>query len=181
MPCVTVVNKAVYITLFFGRNTLKFSRFYTLVLIPIFFSSVGIFGTVQVAQSCSWSDPFSCVSPTPPVYDPSQSDGAKQERIDSQAKKEADAILAEKRAKRKVENDAINKANAETIARQEAEEIAIREAADNIKRQEAEEKLANQQRDEKERNDKEKQLDDERNSALIKAGGNLFKAIFNVK
>jgi hypothetical protein len=153
---------------------LKFSKLYALILISTFFSSISIFGAIQVAQACGdgwWQEPCNrgiIITPTP-------------RQIDSQAKKEADAILAEKRAKRKVEDDAINKANAETLARQEAEEIAAREAADNIKRQEAEEKLANQQRDEKERNDKERELNDKRNSALIQSGGNLFKAIFNIK
>lgn len=151
-------------------------------------SSISIFGNAKVAQSCSWSDPLSCLSSTPPVYDPSQSDGAKQKRIEAEAKRieaegkrQADLDRAEKTAKRKVEDDAINKANSETLARQEAEKIAAEEAADNTKRQEDEEKLANQQREEKERNEKEKQLNDNKNSALIQTGGNLLKLILNVK
>ena len=193
----SISNKSCHLT---EQNILKISRLTFLLFGSGLLSSSYLFCDIKLAEARSCDDIWNPIkrldcerliikeqiennipSPTPPVLDPSQSNGAKQKRINEQAQKEADAILAEKRAKQKAINDAINKANAETLARQEAEAIAAKEAADNIKRQEEEEKLANQQRDEKERNDKERELSNKRDSELIQAGGDLLKKIFNIK
>jgi flagellar biosynthesis GTPase FlhF len=143
----------------------------SIVLMSVLFIPTLVLGNGSKVNACSKLNPF-CreekILQMPPS--PAQIDA----KIKAEAQQQADAVLAEKRAKRKAEDDAINKANAETLARQQAEEMAAKESADNIKRQEEEEKLANQQRDEKERNET-------KNNTLIKAGVDLFNAIFNKK
>jgi hypothetical protein len=152
---------------------LKNSNLTTLLLTCLTFSSISIFANIKVAQACGngwWQEPCNrgiTISPTKGEID---AQAKKEADAILQGRKEADAILAAKRAKQKIEDDAVNKANAETLANQEAAQVT----ADNINRQEAEEKLANQQREEKELNDK-------KNSALIQTGGNLLKLILNVK
>jgi type IV secretory pathway VirB10-like protein len=142
----------------------------SIVLMSVIFIPTLVLGNGSKVNACHKLNPF-CreenILQMPPS--PAQIEA----KIKAEAQQQADAVLAEKRAKRKAEDDAINKANAETLARQQAEEIAAKEAAENVKRQE-EEKLANQQRDEKERNDT-------KNNTLIKAGVDLFNAIFNKK
>jgi glucan-binding YG repeat protein len=121
-----------------GENILKLSRFYAFILIPTFFSSIGIFGNAQVAHSCSLSDPLSCLNPTPPVYDPSQSDGAKQQRIDAEAKRivaEEDAEKAVKAAADRAKQDEINAKN-ERLAEEE------RAAVEKAKAEEKGERIA---------------------------------------
>jgi hypothetical protein len=152
---------------------LKKHNLTTLFLIYLTFSCISIFSNIKIAQACGngwWQE--SCnrgitITPTQREID---ARAEKEANAILQGRKEGDAILAEKRAKQKIEDDAVNKANAETLANQEAAKVT----ADNINRQEAEEKLANQRREEKELNDK-------KNSALIQTGGNLLKLILNVK
>jgi hypothetical protein len=140
-----------------------------IILMSILFIPTLVLGNASKANACHPLNPF--CSPSKPVYDPSQSDGAKQERIDAQAKKELEEEQAREKAKQD-EIDSINKAEADRVA---AEERALVEKA------RAEEKAEAARIAQAESEQKAAQAESERNSAIVDGIGAFGRILFPSK
>jgi uncharacterized membrane protein YqiK len=121
----------------------------TSIVLSVLFIPTLVLGNASKANACHWLNLF--CSPSKPVYDPSQSDGAKQERIDAQARKE----LAEEQAREKARQDEIDRAAKAEADRVAAEDLALleknrieeRAEAARIAKAEAERKAAQAEAD----------------------------------
>jgi FtsZ-interacting cell division protein ZipA len=149
----------------------------SIVLISVLFIPTLVLGNVNKVNACHPLNPF-CSSSSPPVYDPSQSDRAKQERIDAQAKKEHE----EEQARERANQDEINratKAEADRVAveaeRAAAEESALAEKAKAEERAEAD-RVTRAESDRK-----AAQAESDRNSAIVDGIGALGRILFPSK